>query len=96
MDVFGLIDFAESNCFQDDVSMSFPDFMELLLELRGTNMATIPTPTHPNQVGILDGVWGVAGSDMVDLIILFVFDCCSLFPFCRTQKMFALYPKRCF
>ena len=27
----------------------------------------IPTPTYLNQVGILDRVWGVIGSDMVDL-----------------------------
>ena len=34
---------------------------------RVATMGDISTPTYPNRVGILDGVWGVTGSDMVDL-----------------------------
>ena len=30
-------------------------------------VSATPTPTYPNRVGILDGVLGVIGSDMVDL-----------------------------
>ena len=40
----------------------------------GSGAAAIPTPTHPNEVAILDGVLGGIGSDVVDLGLLLFFD----------------------
>ena len=46
----------------------FPTVEELQVALM---LSWHPTPTHPNEVGILDGVGGVIGSDVVDLGISF-------------------------
>merc|ERR1719163_2231847 len=40
VDVVGLVDFAD-HIFQDGVELSFVDFMELVLQLRGSNGATV-------------------------------------------------------
>lgn len=40
VDVVGLVDFTEF-IFQEDRNLSFPEFMEILLQLRGTNTATV-------------------------------------------------------
>merc|ERR1719246_259991 len=40
VDVIGLVDFSEA-IFADDRELSFVEFMELVLELRGTNKATV-------------------------------------------------------
>merc|ERR1719460_254725 len=40
VDVVGLVDFAD-DIFKDDVELTFPDFMELVLQLRSTNVATV-------------------------------------------------------
>lgn len=40
VDVVGLVDFAD-HIFKDGVELSFPDFMELVLQLRGSNTATV-------------------------------------------------------
>jgi len=40
VDVVGLVDFVDF-IFKDDTELSFPRFMELMLELRGTNTATV-------------------------------------------------------
>lgn len=40
VDVVGLVDFTDF-IFQDDVQISFPNFMEMVLQLRGTNTATV-------------------------------------------------------
>mmetsp|Transcript_154857 Transcript_154857/g.288746 ORF Transcript_154857/g.288746 Transcript_154857/m.288746 type:complete len:733 (-) Transcript_154857:167-2365(-) len=40
VDVVGLVDFTDF-IFKDDVQISFPTFMEMVLQLRGTNTATV-------------------------------------------------------
>jgi voltage-gated sodium channel len=41
VDILGLIDFAENSMFKDKTELTFSEFMELVLSLRGTNMATV-------------------------------------------------------
>merc|ERR1719181_595891 len=40
VDVVGLVDFAD-DIFKDGIELSFPDFMELVLQLRSNNVATV-------------------------------------------------------
>mmetsp|Transcript_109754 Transcript_109754/g.199844 ORF Transcript_109754/g.199844 Transcript_109754/m.199844 type:complete len:728 (-) Transcript_109754:68-2251(-) len=40
VDVVGLVDFTDF-IFKDDIELSFPDFMEMVLQLRGSNTATV-------------------------------------------------------
>mmetsp|Transcript_153973 Transcript_153973/g.273070 ORF Transcript_153973/g.273070 Transcript_153973/m.273070 type:complete len:739 (+) Transcript_153973:74-2290(+) len=40
VDVVGLVDFADI-IFEDDIELTFGDFMELVLQLRGSNMCTV-------------------------------------------------------
>jgi len=40
VDVVGLVDFADF-IFKDEKNISFPEFMELILQLRGSNVATV-------------------------------------------------------
>lgn len=40
VDVVGLVDFAD-DIFKDGIELSFPDFMELVLQLRSNNTATV-------------------------------------------------------
>merc|ERR1719183_759108 len=40
VDVVGLVDFADF-IFKDGVELSFPEFMEIVLQLRGSNMSTV-------------------------------------------------------
>ena len=40
MDVVGLVDFAD-DIFKDEIELSFHDFMDLVLQLRSSNNATV-------------------------------------------------------
>ena len=67
-------------------------FFNLLIYWFINLLIQIPTSTHPNRVGILDGVGGVVGRDMVDFSFAnFSSSLRIYFIFKEHSKMPALY-----